>query len=73
MWNLKHDTNELVCETETDAQRTDAWLPRREVGGMDRSVGLAAVNCEIQNEQGPTVEHRELYSTSYDKSQWKIT
>ena len=45
MWNLKHDTNELVCETETDAQRTDAWLPRREVGGMDRECGVSS--CKL--------------------------
>ena len=25
----------------------------------------------MQSEQGPTVEHGELHSTSYDKSQWK--
>ena len=29
MWNLKYDTNELIFETETDsqAQKTDLWLP----------------------------------------------
>ena len=28
--NVKYDTNELTCETETDSQteRTDLWLPR---------------------------------------------
>ena len=36
MWNLNYDTNELIYETETDSQayRTNLWLPRgREVGG----------------------------------------
>ena len=30
MRNLKYDTNELIYETETDSQaeRTDVWLPR---------------------------------------------
>ena len=36
MWNLKYDTNELICKTETDSQkqRTDLWLPRE--GGWGR-------------------------------------
>ena len=25
----------------------------------------------VDKQQGPTVYHRELYSTSYDKPQWK--
>ena len=30
MWNLKYNTDEPVCETETDSQteRKDWWLPR---------------------------------------------
>ena len=34
MWNLKHDTNERVCETETDSQtqRADLRLPRGRSG-----------------------------------------
>ena len=30
MWNLKYGTNEPIYKTETDsqAQRTDLWLPR---------------------------------------------
>ena len=37
MWNLKYDTNEVIYETETDAQtqRTDLWLPRGRGEGMD--------------------------------------
>ena len=26
---------------------------------------------EIDKQQGPTTEHRELYSISYNKPQWK--
>ena len=35
MWNLKHDTNELIYRTETDSQtqRINLWLPRGKVGG----------------------------------------
>ena len=30
MWNLKHNTKELIYKRETDseAQRPDVWLPR---------------------------------------------
>ena len=33
-WNLKHHTNELIYEAETDSQtlRTDLWLPRGRAG-----------------------------------------
>ena len=37
-------------------------------------LGLADVNCYIQKldkQQGPTMQHRKLYSVSYDKPQWK--
>ena len=35
MWNLKYDTNEHICETETDSQtqRADVWLPRGKGAG----------------------------------------
>ena len=33
MWNLKtNDANELTYKTETDAQRTNLWLPGGEGG-----------------------------------------
>ena len=37
MWNLKYDTNELIYETEIDAQtqRTHLWLSNTGVGGRD--------------------------------------
>ena len=37
MWNLKCDTNELICETDSQTQITDLWLPweRVEGGGGD--------------------------------------
>ena len=28
MWNLKYDTNELICKAETDTQRINLWLPK---------------------------------------------
>ena len=34
VWNLKYDTNELIFKSEIDSQtqKTDFWLPRRERG-----------------------------------------
>ena len=66
--NLKYDTNELTYATDSQPQRTNLWLPkRREVGkGWIGSLGLADANNNIiyrmDKQQGPTVQHRELYS-----------
>ena len=39
MWNLKNNTNECICKTETDSQiqKTNLWLPkvRGNVGGTN--------------------------------------
>ena len=41
MWNQNYDTNELIYETDSQAQRTDLWLPRRRgVGGMNWELGI---------------------------------
>ena len=42
MWNLKYDTNELICETETDSQtqRIDLWLPRGRGVGREAEADL---------------------------------
>ena len=50
MWNLKHDTNELIYERETDAQieKTHFCQGIRRVGdGRIKSSGLADANCYI--------------------------
>lgn len=65
MWNLKYDTNELICETERLTAliheterlrkavcRTGVWLPSMGVGregGMIRSLGLAGANYYPRN------------------------
>ena len=50
MWNLKHDANEPIRETEAKSrtQRTDRSPRRTWVGeGRHRSVGLADANWYI--------------------------
>ena len=67
MWKLKYDTNEFIYEIKTDSQmqRTDLWVSNgRRVGeGWIGSLGLANANYYIQmdKQQGPTVQHKELY------------
>ena len=48
-WNLKHDTNEHIYETEArpGPQRRDLWLPRGRHGGRGKRLGLAAVKHYI--------------------------
>ena len=57
MWNLKCDTNEAICETETEAQtqRTDWWWPREGYEGWIGRLGLADVSFFIyrMDKQGP--------------------
>ena len=72
MRNLKHDSNEPINETATDAQTQRAawWLPKGKQSGEGWSgrLGLAdAIFLYRRGKQGPTAEHRELNSVSYDK------
>ena len=34
MWNLKHATDELICQIDTDSHtyKTNLWLPKGKVG-----------------------------------------
>ena len=65
MWNLKkNDTNELTYKTERDSQtqKTMLWL----LGGRD-SQGVWEGHAhtaifKMDNQKGPTVQHRELCS-----------
>ena len=49
MWNLTHDTSELICETETDSQteRTDLGQTKGSggEGGMDQEFGIS--RCKL--------------------------
>ena len=71
MWNLKIDTNELIYRTETDSQtqKTNLWLPKGK-GGRDKlgvwGQQIHTTVYKIDKQQGPTVQHRELYSISYN-------
>ena len=72
MWNPKYDTNESIYKTDSQIQRTDL-LPRWRGGGggMDWEFGIdqqmQTITYRMDKQQGPTVQHRELYSISWDK------
>ena len=40
MWNLKYDTNKLIYKIDSQAKRTDFWLPRRRRMGEGRIGSL---------------------------------
>ena len=73
MWNLKYDINEPIYKTETDSQtqRTDLWLPRGRDGLGVWSQQMQTITYRMDKQQGPTVQHRELYSISSDKHNGK--
>ena len=69
MWNLKYDTNELIYR---QTQKTKLWLPKGKTvgaGGINEEFGINIHKTiyKIDRQQGPTVQHRELYSISCDK------
>lgn len=47
--NLKHDTNELVCETETKLLRSDGWPRGRGQGRMEWRLRLADTSSYMWN------------------------
>lgn len=71
MWNLKrNDTNELIKQPDFEDQlmvvKGKGGCQRDSQGVWDGHVHTAIL--KMDNQQGSTVQHRELYSVSYDKS-----
>ena len=70
MWNVKNDTDELIYKTERDSQtqKTNLWLPKGKGKGRDKlgvwDQQIQATIYKIDKQQGPSVQHRELYSVS---------
>ena len=65
--NLKTEANELIYKTETDsqAQKTNLQLPkwRAKLGVWDQQIQAT----KQMNNKVLLVQHRELYSISYNK------
>ena len=66
MRNLKCGTNELIYNIETDsqAQRTDFWLPQEEEEEWDGQgvwgQQMKTITFRMDKQQDPTVQHREF-------------
>ena len=67
MNSKKKDTNELLYKTERDlqTQKTNLWLPKeKEVGKNKLGVWnqqMQTTIYKIDKQQGPTVQHGEIY------------
>ena len=68
MWNLKkNDASELLQEAEIDSQTQITNLPKGKGGRGKLGVWdwhIHTTMYKIDNQQGPTVWRRELYSVS---------
>ena len=62
MGNLKHDTNELICKTETDSQTENKFIVTEEQRG--RGGTNEFIIYKIDKQKGRTIQHRKLYSVS---------
>ena len=49
MWHLKYNTDELICETETDSDAENRQVVAEGEGGWIWSLGLADANRSIQS------------------------
>ena len=60
MWNLKNDTYELIYKAEIDSQiqKTNVWLPKREGGECIGDLGLTDTQLHIKQ-----INKNRLYST----------
>ena len=70
MWNLKRKKMIQVnsfSKTEIDpqTQKTNLWLPDRKGGGINQEFGIDRHTAIYKTDkQGPTVQHKELYTIS---------
>ena len=72
MWNLifKNDKNQLMYKTETDLQIPKTNTVTKGGGRINQepeiNEHILLYIYKRDNQQGPTVQHRELYSTFCD-------
>ena len=50
-------------------KKTKLWLPKEREGGINQEYGINIYKIFIGNKQGPTIQHRKLYSISCNKLQ----
>ena len=64
MWNLKYDTDELKEQKQTHRHKKTNLRREKEGKGVNQEFGIKTHStiCKIDNQQGPTLWHRELQS-----------
>ena len=65
----KNDTNELINKTEPQTSKTNLRLPKgKREGEINQEFGINMYILPYvkDNQQGPTVQHKELYSIFYN-------
>ena len=63
MWMLKrNDTNELNYKIERDSQKKNLWLLGEGIVRVVWEDYVHIVIFKMDNQQGPTIQHMELYS-----------
>ena len=76
MWSLKNDTHEWIYKTDSQIQKTN-MIPKGKGEGKDKlgiwDEHIQTTICKIDNKQGPSVQHRELYSIFCNNLNGKIT
>ena len=74
MWNLKHGTNESIYKQKQTHRHRDqtcgCQVGGEEGEGWTGNLGLVTqtTTFRMDKQQGPTVEHRELYPVFWDKT-----
>ena len=76
MWNLIYDTNKYLRKRNRLTDTEDRLMVAKGKTWERHGLGIwdqqrQSITYRIDKQQGPTVEHKELYSISYDKPQWK--
>ena len=74
MWNLKISTNKSICKTETNSQTQNINIVTEEGAGGKSGVWHSQMHTPYikQINKITYVEHRELYSISYNKYNGKV-
>ena len=74
MWNPKNSANECIYKTETNSQTIEnkpIVTKEKGVGGINQGFAINRYRGTLLLTsviQGPTVQDRELYSTSYNNN-----
>ena len=58
--------------TESQTERTDWLCPAGRWGGTEWDRQMQTIIYRVDTQQGPTIQHREVWSVPCDNPQWRI-